>query len=124
LSEGAHKRRLSIDAPPTRVRFLGPAAATVTVTVARRVSERVFAERPVEVIGPAQALVIPRLVEVTVIGPPEVVQALKPEQVVPRADLTKIDLKEQRHGSTTAPVSVELGGAEAKVQPPSVTVKW
>ena len=124
LSEGAHKRRLSIDAPPTRVRFLGPAAATVTVTVARRVSERVFAERPVEVIGPAQALVIPRLVEVTVIGPPEVVQALKPEQVVPRADLTKVDLKEQRHGSTTAPVSVELGGAEAKVQPPSVTVKW
>jgi YbbR domain-containing protein len=124
LSEGAHKRRLSIDAPPTRVRYLGPAAATVTVTVARRLSERVFAERPVEVIGPASALVVPRSVEVTVIGPPEVVQALKPEQVVPRADLSKIDLKEQRHGSSVAAVSVELGGAEAKVQPPSVTVKW
>jgi hypothetical protein len=106
------------------VRFLGPAAATVTVTIARRVSERVFAERPVEVIGPAAAMVVPRLVEVTVIGPPEVVQALKPEQVVPRADLSKIDLKEQHHGGATAPVTVELGGAEAKVQPPSVTVKW
>ena len=69
-------------------------------------------------------MVSPRLVSVTVIGPPEVVQALKPEQVVPRADLGKIDLKEQRHGSVVSGITVELGGAEAKVQPPSVTVKW
>ena len=105
LSEGAHKRRLSIDAPPTRVRYLGPAAATVTVTVARRVSERVFAERPVEVIGPAAGVVVPRTVEVTVIGPPEVVQALKPEQVVPRADLSQ--------------GSISRSSATARPRPPS-----
>ena len=29
-----------------------------------------------------------------------------------------------KSGATTAVVSVVLGGAEAKVQPPSVTVKW
>jgi hypothetical protein len=61
------------------------------------------------------------------VGPPEVVQALRAEQVVPRANLMKapgFDLKDLRHGSAELPVTVELAGAQARVQPPSVTVKW
>jgi YbbR domain-containing protein len=127
LSEGVHRRRLALDAPPTRVRYLGPPAATVSVTVGRRLTEASFQGRPVEVVGPAIAGVSPRAVDVTVIGPPEVVQSLRAEQIVPRANLMKvpgIDLKEMRHGSTEIKVTVELAGAEAKVQPPSVSVKW
>ena len=127
LSEGVHRRRLALDAPPTRVRYLGPPAATVSGTIARRVTEASFPGRAVEVVGPAIAGVSPRAVDVTVVGPPEVVQALRAEQVVPRANLSKapgIDLKDLRHGSAELKVTVELAGAEAKVQPPTVTVKW
>jgi YbbR domain-containing protein len=127
LSEGVHRRRLALDAPPTRVRYLGPSAATVAVTIARRVTEASFAARPVEVLGPSILGVSPRAVDVTVVGPPEVVQALRAEQVVPRANLMKapgLDLKDLRHGSAELPVTVELSGADAKVQPPTVTVKW
>ncbi len=127
LSEGQHKRRLAVDAPPNRVSYLGPAAATVTVNIGRRLSEVRFRDRPVEVVGLPGALASPRVVDVNVVGPPEIVQGLRAEQVVPRAELGKVpglDLKGQHHGSTIVPVTVDLGDAEAKVQPPSVTVKW
>lgn len=125
LTEGTYRRPIAIDAPPNRVSYIGPRSATVTATIARRVSEARFPKRPVEVIGVPNAVVTPRQVDVSVIGPPEVVRALRAEQVVPRIDLTKIegiDLK--THGSTSVKVVVEVADAEAEVQPPTVTVKW
>jgi len=125
LSEGVHRRRIAIDAPPVRSRYIGPSAANVTVTVGRRVSEAKFENRPIEVVGVPGAGTLPRTVDVTVTGPPEVVHALRPEQIVPLADLTKapnVDLK--KHGSATIKLTVALGHAEAESQPPSVTVKW
>jgi YbbR domain-containing protein len=127
LSEGVHKRRISIDAPPSRVRYIGPPAASVTVTVARRVVEAKFQNRPVEVIGIPSATLMPRTVDVTVVGPPEIVRALRAEQITPHADLSKapgLDLKSQKHGSAAVKVTVDLAHAEAEVQPPSVTVRW
>jgi YbbR domain-containing protein len=127
LSQGIHRRRLALDGPPARVRYLGPPAATVTVTVTRRLSEASFPGRVVELVGLPAGVISPRQVDVTVVGPPEVVQALRAEHVVPRANvsnLTDLDLKEMSHGSRVVPITVDLAGAEAKVQPPSVTVKW
>jgi YbbR domain-containing protein len=127
LSEGLHKRRLGIDAPPQRVRYLGPQAATVSVTVTRRVSEVRFENRPVEVVGLTGASVAPKTVDVVVAGPPEIVRALRPDQIVPVADLTKVeglDLKELKHGSALVKVTLPLSHAEAELQPPSVNVKW
>lgn len=127
LSEGVHRRRIAIDTPPSRVRLLGPAAANVAVTVTRRLSEVRFENRPVEVVGMPGAVTSPRTVDVTILGPPEVVRSLRAEQVVPRADLTKVpglDLKEARRGAVAVKVSVELMNAEAEIQPPSVNVKW
>jgi YbbR domain-containing protein len=124
LSEGRYPRRLAIDAPPQFVRFLGTQAATVTVEVTRRRSEKVFARRPVEVIGPAQASIIPRTVDVTVMGPPEIVRALRDDQIVPQADLEASGKWTALHGSATIPVVVRVNGAQAETQPPSVTVKW
>jgi YbbR domain-containing protein len=127
LSEGVHRRRLGIDAPPVRVRYLGPQAASVAVTVARRVSEVRFENRPVEVVGVAGGIATPRTVDVVVAGPPEIVRALRPDQIVPVADLMKVeglDLKELKHGSASVKVTLPLSHAEAELQPPVVNVKW
>jgi len=125
LTEGAYRRPIAIDAPPARVSYIGPQSATVTVTIARRLSEARFAKRPVEVVGVANAVITPRAVDVTVLGPPEVVRALRAEQVVPRADIGTVpgvDLKS--HGAASVKVTVDLARAEAEVQPPSVNVRW
>lgn len=127
LSEGVHRRRLGIDAPPVRVRYLGPQAASVAVTVARRVSEVRFENRPVEVVGVPGGIATPRTVDVVVAGPPEIVRALRPDQIVPVADLTKVeglDLKDLKHGSASVKVTLPLSHAEAELQPPIVNVKW
>ncbi|HEY2405340.1 MAG TPA: hypothetical protein VGI10_05030, partial [Polyangiaceae bacterium] len=90
-----------------------------------RVSEARFENRAVEVIGVPGATAAPHSVDVTVVGPPEVVRSLRPDQVVPRADLTQlqnVDLK--KHGSALVTINVALGHAEAELQPPAVTVKW
>jgi YbbR domain-containing protein len=127
LTAGVFPRRVAIDAPPNRISYIGPQRATVSVTIARRTSERKFDSRPVEVIGIAQAVVSPRTVDVTVIGPPEVVRALKDAQVIPRADLNQVsglNLKEQHHGSARVALDVDIGRAEVEVQPPVVMVRW
>jgi hypothetical protein len=125
LTEGVYRRRIAIDEPPARVAYIGPPNATVAVTIARRLSEARFAKRPVEVTGVANGVITPRAVDVTVLGPPEVVRALRPEQVVPRADVSNVpgvDLK--NHGSASVKVTVDLARAEAEIQPPTVNVRW
>lgn len=125
LIEGIHRRPIAIDAPPNRVSYIGPRNATVTVTIARRVTETTFHKRPVELIGMPSGVISPRTVDVRVSGPPEVVRALRAEQIVPRVDLTNVPgLDKQKHGSTTAKVQIDIAQAEAEIQPPTVNVKW
>lgn len=126
LDEGVHQRLIELDAPRPRVSYLDPPRARVTVTVAKRVTEQKFARRPVEVIGVSNGRTVPKTVDVTVVGAPEIVKALREEQVVPKVDLGKEPgkLAEQPHGSATLRVTVELAGAEAEIQPPTVAVKW
>jgi YbbR domain-containing protein len=127
LTEGTFQRPIAIDAPPNRVSYIGPRSATVTVSIARRLAEARFPKRTVEVVGVPNAVLTPRQVDVNVIGPPEVVRGLRAEQVIPRVDLSKIpgfDPKTQPHGSASLEVTVDIKGAEADIQPPSVTVKW
>jgi YbbR domain-containing protein len=127
LSEGVHRRRIAIDSAPARVKFIGPTSVSVAVTVARRLAEARFENRPVEVVGLPGAVATPRTVDISVFGPPEVVRALRAEQVVPRADLKTVqglDLKDARRGSAVVKVTVELVHAETEIQPPSVNVKW
>jgi YbbR domain-containing protein len=126
LTEGVYRRPIAIDAPPSRLSYLDLQSVTVSVAIARRVSEMKF-ERNVQVVGVTQPLsVVPKIVTITVTGPPEVVRALRSEQVVPRADLKAagIDVTQQPHGSAAVKVVVDLTDAEAQVQPPTVTVKW
>jgi YbbR domain-containing protein len=125
LTDGTYRRPIAIDAPPNRVSYIGPRNATVSAVVARQVSEARFPKRTIEVVGVPNAVVTPRQVDVTVVGPPEVVRALRAEQVVPRVDLTKVEgLDLKAHGSGTLKVVVDVADAKADVQPPTVTVKW
>ena len=127
LTEGVFPRRVAIDPAPNRVQFTGPQNATVTVTIVRSTSEHKFDERPVEVIGVANAVTSPRTVDVTVVGAPEVVRALRADQVIPRADLSKVkgfNLKETPHGTLRVPLEIDLAKAEVEIQPPIVSVRW
>lgn len=126
LTEGSWARRIAIATPPQRVQLLGLPAATVTIEVVRRKSDKLFPKLEVQVVGPAYGAALPRYVDVTVTGTPEAISALHEDQIVPRADLTAAGLfdKEHPHGSATVPVLVDLRDIEAHIQPPSVTVKW
>ncbi len=125
LTDGTYRRRIALDTPPSRVSILGARAATMTLTIARRVSESRFANRPVEVIGLVGAYTVPRSVDVSVVGPPEVVHALRSEQIVARADVSQVgSVKSEKHGSISVKVTVDLAQAEVETQPPTVTVRW
>lgn len=126
LTEGRFPRRIAIDPPPDRVRYLGSPAATVVLEIKRREWEKLFSERKVQVVGPGSATVHPSSVDVTVVGPPSVVRALRPEQIVPLADLVEAKSwnEDSGPGSATVPIEVQLSKVRVEVQPPSVTVKW
>ena len=57
-------------------------------------------------------------------GPPEIVRALRPEQIVPTVDLHSNGLNGATPGSAKLPVTVELEGCRASAQPLVVVVRW
>jgi len=124
-SEGVYRHRLALDPPGQRIQYLGPASATVAVTIARQLTVRKFT-KTITVLGPARSKTEPRTVDVTVTGPPEVINALRDDMIVPRVDLqgTGIDPKEKRHGSLVLPVKVDLADVEIDIQPPTVSANW
>jgi YbbR domain-containing protein len=127
LTAGKFPRRIAIDQPPPRVEYLGRPAATVHVEVKRRESEKLFSDLKVEVIGPTGADVRTDFVDVTVVGPPDAVRALKPEQIVPTIDLVKSNVWNEKMtgpGSATVEIKVELNNVKVEVQPPRTTVRW
>jgi len=119
LTEGRYERQLLIDAPPSRVSY-DANIVKVTTQIMREVVERPFIRLPVIVVGPAKAKTLPAEVDVRLVCPPEVVRALRPEQVVPRV--------EPRVGSSSGteslPVVVQVDRCEAHVTPSSVIVRW
>lgn len=132
LGEGVYRRRVALDPPPDRVRFQGAhgtaaESANVTLTVTRRMSEMKFTSRPVSVVGVPVGFSTPASVDVTVVGPPEVVRSLRAEQIVPRADLSTLpgfNAKENKRGSRIIKLSVDLANADVEIQPPTVSVRW
>lgn len=127
LTDGTFPRRIAIDPAPERVDYLGSPAATVTVEVKRRESEKLFSSVPVQVIGPDRASVFPERVDVTVIGPPDLVRELRVEQIIPQADLVEAEKwspDEKEPGSASVPIKVTLNKLRIEVQPPTATVRW
>ncbi len=119
LTEGSYQRQLLIDTPPPRVTY-DANIVKVTTQVMREVVERNFVRLPVVVLGPSKAKTIPADVDVRLACPPEVVRALRPEQVVPRVE----EKQSTPSGSEALPVAVQVDRCEAHVTPSSVIVKW
>jgi hypothetical protein len=122
LAEGVYTRKITIDAPPSRVAFLEQ-STMVTVQIGRARLDRVYVRLAVQVIGPARATVVPPEVDVRVSGPLDVVDSLRPEQLVPVADARAI-AADGKPGSATVPVSVSVEGCTTQVTPATVVVKW
>lgn len=121
LTDGAYARHIAIDKLPGRL--LPDAAAQsvlVTVEVTREVVERPFVKVPVAVVGQTKGKTQPAEVDVRLVCPPEILRALRPEQVVPEV-LVKSTTSS---GSESIPVTVAVDGCEAHITPSSVVVRW
>jgi hypothetical protein len=121
--EKEHEHVLAIDRPPPRVEF-ETQIVTVKVEVAREELQRIFVKVPVQAVGVARAALSPNEVDVKVEGPPDLVRALRTEQVVPTVDLRSSGLTITSPGSARLPVVVGLEGCRATVQPQMVVVRW
>jgi len=121
--EGPHARTLALERPPARVEF-DTKTVNVTVDIAREEMQRPFVKIPVQLVGAVRGSVTPAEVDVTVQGPPEVVRALRPDQIVPTADLHAAGVNAGAPGSAKVPVTVQLTGCRAVVQPEIVVARW
>ncbi|HTV24582.1 MAG TPA: CdaR family protein [Polyangiaceae bacterium] len=125
-TDGVYRHPLALDQLGQRIQYLSPASATVTVTIGRQLLQRKFSRRAVSVIGPPRAKTEPKNVDVSVTGPPEVINGLRDEMIAPRVDVAGAgyDPKEQRHASIVLPVRVDLRNVEIEIQPPTVSISW
>jgi YbbR domain-containing protein len=112
-------RQLAIDRPPPHITY-DVSSVNATVEIAREVVERPFTKVPVAVLGRPSPKVQPAEVDVRLVCPPEVVRALRPEQIVPRAQITS----PAEHGSDALPVQLTIDQCNVHVIPPSVIVRW
>jgi hypothetical protein len=123
LKEGMHRRMLAIDRPAPRVTY-DVMNATATIEIARRLLERTFGKVRVQVVGLPRAQALPQRVDVRVVGPPELINALRPEQIVPRVRLQDEELGRKRSNSLLLPVEMDIDNAQVSIIPKDVVVKW
>ena len=119
LTDGKYTRQLAVDRPGGRVTF-DASSISATVEIGREVVERPFTKVPVAVLGHATAKAQPAEVDVRLACPPEVVRAFRPEQILPRAQITS----NADHGSDAIPVQLSIDQCEVHVTPPAVIVRW
>jgi YbbR domain-containing protein len=123
LTAGRYTRDLAIDPPPNRVE-LDVTSVSATVEVGREVAERPFTRVPVAVLGRSNAKVQPAEIDVRLSCPPEIVRALRPEQIVPRVQVSPAASSSPDHGSDVLPVQLVIDQCEVHLTPPSVIVRW
>jgi hypothetical protein len=119
LTEGKFTRQLAIDRPAGRVVYDALTVAA-TIEIGREVVERPFTKIPVAVIGKVNGKAQPSNVDVRMSCPPEIVRALRSEQIVPRVQVTS----QADHGSDAFPVQLVIDQCDVHVTPPSVIVRW
>jgi hypothetical protein len=119
LIEGKYSRQLGVSPLPGRVTFDVHTVAA-SVEIGREVAERPFSRVPVAVLGHTNAKAQPAELDVRLLCPPEVVRALRPEQIVPRVQIAATT----EHGSEAIPVQLAIDQCEVHLMPPTVIVRW
>lgn len=119
LGEGAFSKQLAIDKPQAQLSYDVP-SVKVTLEITREIVERPFTRLAVAVVGPPKGKTQPAEVDVRLVCPPEVLRALRPEQVVPRVEVPS----HETTGSANLPVIVSVDKCEAHITPNTVVVRW
>jgi hypothetical protein len=119
LTENAYTRMLAIDRPTGHLTF-DIRSVSVTTQIARELAERTFTKIPVVVVGQAKAKTTPGDVDVRVSCPPDIVHALRPEQIIPRVD----EASTAASGSESRSVVVTIDKCEVHITPDVVVVRW
>jgi YbbR domain-containing protein len=119
LTAGKYTRQLAIERAPGRLAYDVPSVAA-SVEIAREEAERPFTRVPIALLGHAGAKAQPAEVDVRLSCPPEVVRALRPEQIVPRVQVAS----SADHGSEALPVDLAIDQCEVHMTPPNVIVRW
>jgi len=83
LSSGVHERRARLPPLPGNLAYVAQNTVSVRIEIAPEVSERTFSSLEVAVLGPADVVLRPAVVQVTLRGPAPILAGLDPEQVVP-----------------------------------------
>lgn len=118
-AEGQYPRPLAVEKPGARLK-IDPASVIVTAEITRETAEATFKKLPVAVIGAAKGKSTPAEVDVRLVCPPDIVRGLRPDQVVPKAEVTS----KEPTGSASFPVTVRLDKCDAYPTPPDVVVRW
>lgn len=119
LTEGAYPRQLAIERISPRLK-IEPTSVIVTAEITREVSSREFQKLPVAVVGTPKGKTQPAEVDVRLVCPPDVIRSLRPEQIVPRVEVTS----KEPAGSEKASVVVAIDKCEAFSTPGEVVVRW
>jgi YbbR domain-containing protein len=119
LTEGKYQRTLAIDRPPGRVTY-DASNVSASIEITREVVERPFPKVAVAVLGNPKAKAQPAEIDVRLACPPEIVRALRPEQIVPRVQIATAS----EHGTEALPVDLSIDKCEVHITPPTVVVRW
>lgn len=121
LVQGRISRQLALNEAPSDDVTYDVGQVEVTVEIIRKLASREL-QVPVEVIGVAHAKTAPAMVIVHVTGPPEVVEALKEENIVARVEPPN---PEAKTASVHLPVLVDIAEvSKVVVSPKKVVAKW
>jgi hypothetical protein len=119
LTAGKYTRQLAIERAPGRLVF-DATSVSAAVEIGREEVERAFTRVPIALLGRAGAKAQPAEVDVRLDGPPEVIRALRPEQLVPRVLVSS----PAEHGSDAVPVELTVDQCQVHLTPPNVIVRW
>jgi len=119
LTAGKYTRQLAIERAPGRLAYDVPSVAA-SVEIAREESERPFTRVPIAILGHTGAKAQPAEVDVRLSCPPEVVRALRPEQIVPRVQVAS----SADHGTEALSVALSIDQCDVHMTPPNVIVRW
>jgi len=119
LTEGTYPRNLAVERANPRLK-IEPTTVVVTAELTREVSERVFQKLPVAIVGIPKGKSTPGDVDVRLVCPPDIVRSLRPEQIVPRVEVTSKDVA----GSQSLPIQVQIDKCDAYTQPKDAVVRW
>ena len=122
LGDGRSERRVRLMHLPEHVVVDGDSTVAVTIEVVPERSERTIVHVPIATIGAQSRSIRPNFVNVTVLGPPSVVQAMTSEQVLPFVDGAPL-----RVSHAPQMLRVQVGGLPEGVElrratPPEVLV--